>query len=65
MGLCNEIWGMENKMRYWKKIKLKEKVIETRSGWKVKNESIYWQGNEALTAQKWLHKRAMKDKRKK
>ena len=52
-------------MKYWKDIKKTEKVIETRIGWKVKGNTIYWNGNEALTAQRWLHKRAMKDKRKK
>ena len=52
-------------MKHWKNIKSDEKVRETKTGWKVGNDDVYWEGKEAATAHKWLHKRALRDKRKK
>lgn len=43
-------------VRHWKKIKSTEKVRETKTGWKVGNDDVYWEGKEAVSAHKWLHK---------
>ena len=51
-------------MKHWKSIKSNEKVREIKTGWKVGKDDIYWNGSEALAAHRWLHKRALRDKKK-